>query len=88
MEVVLLWLDDLDDLLFSAALAWERLRKVCLQIGLFAAFTLAVCELYLASLAWAPIFAGVALACVGVWLVSAMLAVAAHIDSELARSGA
>ena len=36
MEVVLLWLDDLDDLLFSAALGWERLRRVVLQIGLAA----------------------------------------------------
>ena len=45
MEVVLLWLDDLDDALFSAALAWERLRRVVLQIGLAAAFALAGSEL-------------------------------------------
>ena len=41
MEVVLLWLDDLDDVLFSVALAWERLRRVVLQIGLVASFALA-----------------------------------------------
>jgi CHASE2 domain-containing sensor protein len=88
MEVVLLWLDDIDDLLFSAALAWERLRRACLQAGLLAACTLAVCELYFAAAAWTPIFAAVAMASVGVWFVSAALAVAASVDSDLARNGA
>ena len=40
MEVVLLWLDDLDDALFSVALAWERLRRVVLQVGLASALAL------------------------------------------------
>ena len=41
MEVVLLWLDDLDDVLFSVALAWERLRRVVLTDRPCAAFALA-----------------------------------------------
>ena len=59
MEVVLLWLDDLDDVLFSAALLWERLRRVVLQIGLAAAFALAGSELAaIATHQWAMAFSG------------------------------
>ena len=59
MEVVLLWLDDLDDALFSAALVWERLRRVVLQIGLAAALALAGSELAaIATHQWAMAFSG------------------------------
>lgn len=88
MEVVLLWLDDIDDLLFSAALAWERLRRACLQAGLLAAVSFAVCELLAKALSWAPLFAAVAMASVGLWLVSLAMAAAARADSGLARTGA
>ena len=64
MEVVLLWLDDLDDALFSAALAWERLRRVVLKIGLAAAFALAASELSAIATQWAPAFSTVAAASV------------------------
>jgi hypothetical protein len=33
MEIVLQWLDDLDDAVFAAVLAWERLRGRCIEIG-------------------------------------------------------
>ena len=72
MEIVLLWLDDLDDLVFSGALAWEPLRRLCLQIGLAASLTLAVCELSAYAGAWAPQLAGVAASSVGIWLLSAL----------------
>jgi CHASE2 domain-containing sensor protein len=88
MEVVLLWLDDLDDLLFSGALLWERLRRACLQTGLLAACTLTVSELYLAAAAWTPILAAIAMASVGVWFVSAAVAVAERLDADLARTRA
>jgi CHASE2 domain-containing sensor protein len=88
MEVVLLWLDDVDDALFSAALLWERLRRACLQAGLLAACTLTVCELYLAAATWTPILAAIAMASVGVWLVSAAVAVAERVDADLARTRA
>lgn len=67
MEVVLLWLDDLDDLLFSGALAWERLRRAALGLGLGAAMGLAVCELGAAA-RWAPELAAVASGSVSMWL--------------------
>ena len=88
MEVVLLWLDDLDDLLFSAALAWERLRRICLQSGLVAAVSFAICELLATALTWAPLFAAIAMASVGLWIVSVAMAATTRADSDLARSGA
>jgi hypothetical protein len=75
MEVVLLWLDDLDDVLFSLALAWERLRPALLQIGLAASFALAGSELSATATQWAPAFSGVAAASVGAWLLGAVLRV-------------
>jgi hypothetical protein len=71
MEVVLLWLDDLDDILFSAALLWERLRRGVLQIGLAAAFALAGSELSATATHWWPAFSGVAAASVGAWVLGA-----------------
>jgi hypothetical protein len=68
MEVVLLWLDDLDDVLFSMALKWERLRRVVLQIGLGSSFALMACELSAVALHWGPALSGVAAASVGAWL--------------------
>jgi hypothetical protein len=73
MEVVLLWLDDLDDVLFTAALVWERLRRIVLQIGLAAAFALAGSELLAIATRWWPAFSGIAAASVGAWLLGATL---------------
>jgi hypothetical protein len=68
MEIVLLWLDDLDDLLFSVALVWERLRRLLLQIGLAAAFALAAAETAAVATQLAPFLALIAAATVGAWL--------------------
>ena len=72
MEVVLLWLDDLDDILFSVALGWERWRRIVLQIGLAASFALAGAELSTVAIEWAPAFSGVAAASVSAWLLGAV----------------
>jgi len=73
MEVVLLWLDDLDDALFSLALVWERLRRAILQVGLVSALSLAAVELFAVATQWAPTFAYVAAASVGAWFAGAAL---------------
>lgn len=73
MEVVLLWLDDLDDALFSAALAWERLRRGVLKIGLASAFALAASELTAIATEWAPVFSYVAASSVAAWFAGAVL---------------
>ena len=71
MEVVLLWLDDLDDLVFSAALAFERLRALLLQVGLAASYGIVGAEVSIVATQWAPTLAVVAAACVGTWLFGA-----------------
>jgi CHASE2 domain-containing sensor protein len=75
MEVFLLWLDDLDDVLFSVALVWERLRRAVLQIGLAAAFALAGSELSAIATHWWPAFTGIAAGSVGAWLLGTTLRV-------------
>lgn len=68
MEIVLLWLDELDDILFSVALVWERLRRVVLQVGLAASFALAGAELSAVATEWAPAFSAVAATSVVAWV--------------------
>jgi hypothetical protein len=75
MEVVLLWLDDLDDALFTVALAWERLRRAVLQVGLTSAFALAGSQLAAIATEWAPAFSYVAAASVGAWFLGTTLRV-------------
>lgn len=83
MEVVLLWLDDLDDLVFAAALVWEPLRILCLQIGLLAALTLVACELSVTAADWSTMFAGVATSSVAIWFLGALLMIAARLEPKL-----
>jgi uncharacterized membrane protein len=71
MEVVLLWLDDLDDICFSVALGWERLRRFVLQIGLASSLALAGAELSAVATQWSGAFSAVAAASVGAWILGA-----------------
>jgi hypothetical protein len=71
MEVVLLWMDDLDDLVFSTALAFERLRGLLLKVGLAASYGVVGVELSIVATQWAPTLAIVAAASVAAWLVGA-----------------
>ena len=75
MEVVLLWLDDLDDVVFSLALKWEQLRRSVLRVGLVAALALAVCELSLIATELTPALSVVSAASVAAWFVGAALRV-------------
>ena len=78
MEVVLLWLDDLDDCLFVALGAAEQLRRFCLRVGLGAAVALASAELLLLAPALTSVAAGVAAASVGLWLTVAVCGALAY----------
>lgn len=42
MEIVLQWLDELDDLIFAGFSIWPRLRRFCLAVALVAALALHV----------------------------------------------
>jgi len=63
VEVCLLWLDELDDVVFVLASLCYRLRHVYLLIGLLAAVTLAGEE----APHWASALAGIAGASVTLW---------------------
>ena len=76
MEIVLLWLDDLDDLVFSLALKWEQLRRSVLRVGLVAALAVATCESSLIATELTPALSVVAAASVTAWFLGAALRVA------------
>ena len=78
MEVVLLWLDDLDDLMFVLVAIWTNLRRFCLQVGLLAAFLLACSELSMTAATWSPALAGIAGSSVAMWAAGALLFVIAR----------
>ncbi|HEX5420555.1 MAG TPA: hypothetical protein VFY39_11190 [Gammaproteobacteria bacterium] len=64
MEIVLQWLDDLDDLVFLSALASERGRCSLLGVGLSAS----AAAILAAELNWLPVLlACVALGTVAIW---------------------
>jgi hypothetical protein len=72
MEIVLLWLDELDDVVFVITAFWERTRALCLQIGLIASLALAGSELTIEAARWSPALASVALSCVAFWSTGAL----------------
>ena len=90
MEVVLQWVDELDDWLFAGALLWERLRTGALKLGLAAAYTLAGCDLFTvgARAGWVPALAAVALASVGLWFVAALIDLRNQRIARVASAGA
>ena len=76
MEVVLLWLDDLDDLVFTLALKWEQLRRAVLRVGLIAALAVAACEMSVIATALTPALSVIAAASVSAWFFGTALRVA------------
>lgn len=71
MEIVLQWLDDLDDLVFVGFLKWESLRRRSLQAGLFSTLTLALCNSTAVALDWLPFLAAIAVCSIGLWAIAA-----------------
>ena len=72
MEIVLLWLDELDDLVYGLALLWEPLRRIVLHIGFGAAL---IIQFAPPPIAYDIVLAGIALASVLVWLVALLVRV-------------
>ncbi len=73
MEVIYQWLDDLEDLIFSFVLTWERLRLRYLQAGFAAALILLAVQSSEVRTPWAPTFAWAALGSVAIWLAARFL---------------
>ena len=80
MEDFLLWLDELDDVVFVLASLSFRLRQRCLQIGLTSALTLVGVELVVEAPRWASALASIAGASVALWLLVAFAFVARRFD--------
>jgi hypothetical protein len=68
----LLWLDELDDVVFVVASLCYRLRRFYLLIGLLAALTLVGIELAHEAPRWSSALAGVACASVTLWSLVAL----------------
>jgi len=73
MEVVLLWLDDLEDVVFAATFLSERICRICLQYGFLAAVMLQVSLWWSASPSGSLALAAIALSGVGGWLVGRLV---------------
>ena len=72
MEIVLLWLDDLDDLIFAAAMVWRSAARRMLNVGLAAAIALAascIADLYTS---WMTELTVVAFGSVVAWSLAAL----------------
>lgn len=83
MEIVLQWLDELDDAVFAVVLSWERLRRRCLQIAAAAGTALAASAAVAAE--WVLPLAAVAGVSVSVALLGAALASLADAVTEARR---
>jgi len=67
MEIIAQWLDDLDDLVFAAALVLGRLMRPFLGLGLGSASTLVAVQTANALAAWMPALIATALGGLAVW---------------------
>jgi len=84
MEVVLQWLDELDDLVFAGLLCADRLRPSCLAVGFVAALLLLGATLWHASPGILVALANVAVASVIAWSLVSLLGL--HLERRIARS--
>lgn len=60
MEIMLQWLDDLEDMVFVLPLVWERLRLPLLNVGLAAAGGLHAANFWSVASWWVPTCAVIA----------------------------
>jgi hypothetical protein len=75
MEIVLQWLDDLDDLVFAVAISWRSTCRFGLALGFLAAFVLT--PIYGADLQIQSVIVltAVAFSSVSAWLAAAMITI-------------
>lgn len=76
MEILLLWLDELEDGVFAVALVWEPLRRSLLRVGLGAAAALHWSQAAASVPGQDAALAAVACSSVLVWAVAALLPLA------------
>lgn len=88
MEIILLWLDDLDDLVFAVVHAVERLRWPCLEIGFASACGLVVVSYSEILVSWTPALFWTALASVMFWVAALAARELSRIVADPARLSA
>ena len=86
MEVVLQWLDDLEDVFFALPLAWERLRTWCLNVGLASALMLSAVQVSRVLTELAPTFAAAAFLSVVIWSTGVAMTEISGLRNVLVRS--
>ena len=86
MEVVLLWLDELDDLVFAGFRLWQSLRRLCLVVASLAAVGLHALPPLGVSVEHVVLLLDVSLAALAIWMIFAVVSAGAERSSlELAR---
>lgn len=88
MEVVLQWLDELDDLVFAGLTLWQRLRRLCLGIAVTAAAGLLAVPVFDIPSIGAPVFAVVTLVALASWTLFAAIGSGAAHSRHSMSSGA
>ena len=78
----MLWLDELDDVVFVFASLCYRLRRFYLSIGLLAALTLVGVEIAHEAPHWSSALAGVAGASVTLWSLVALVILAQRLGPK------
>lgn len=78
MEIVLQWLDELDDLAFTALPVWRALRRLCLMLAFLAAASLHLLPLLGYGGTQLLAFHDAALVALALWTVSAAITVSAE----------
>lgn len=83
MEIVLQWLDEIDDLVFSAFSIWPRFRRIFLVIALIAATGLHVFPLLGLAVGADFLLLEVSLASLAIWIVVGSVAARADHSGQL-----
>lgn len=88
MEILLLWLDEFDDLIFAGFSLWRRLRRACLGVALMAALALHALPRLGFSSASLWTLLDVALAALAIWGLIALVSAAAARSRHSMADGA
>jgi hypothetical protein len=88
MEIVLQWLDELDDLAFTGLPVWRAMRRLCLVLAFLAASSLHALPLIGAGGEGLLAFHDTALVALALWTVFAAITVSAERSQESRASRA
>jgi hypothetical protein len=88
MEIVLLWLDELDDLVFAGFSLWGRLRRACLAVALTAAIAVHALPRLGVAVVGLWTLHDAALAALAIWGIFALVSAAAARSRHSMAGGA